>query len=579
MKFYELAKTFAKIETTTKRGEISSYLAGIFKKVNSSEAKVVPYLIQGRLGPPYISLDFGIDEHRISESLAKIAGKKVETIWKLYKTLGDLGLVAQEVLIEKNQPLSILQVYDNLLKIAQTIGPRSAEIKVELLSKLLLKLSKLEARFLVRIIQGKLRLGVGDATVLEALVKSNLTLVKSLGKPEIRDKIEHAYTLSSDLGLVAETLKTKGLKGIEIIGPAPGRPVLPALAQRVPTPQDAIKKIGKLIAEPKYDGLRVQLHKKDKQIWLFTRRLENITKALPSLVQAGRDQILKDAVIIDGEIVGFDPQKNKFLPFQQTARRRRKYRVEEIEFLYPVRYFVFDLLFINGQDLTSQPLVERSKLLREIIKEMPGKPIFITPQLETASSTDLKKFFEVMVDQGLEGVLVKRPDAPYHAGARLFNWIKLKRGYGALADTFDVVVVGYFKGRGKRTALGIGSLLCAVYDPQGDVFKTVSRVGSGLTDEEWKGFREKLDEVRMPRKPAQVDSLIQPDVWIEPKYVIEIIASEVSLSPRHTTGKVGKGKGYSLRFPRFSRFRFDRRPEDATTEKEIIEFFKRQFYV
>lgn len=570
MKFYDLAKTFASIEAVTKRSEISFYLAEIFKKADPREVKVIPYLIQGRLGPAFAYPDFNIDEHRITESLAKATGKGTNDIWVLYKTLGDLGLVASEVLPEKDRLLSIYQIYRDLTKIAQTVGPRSTEIKVELLVGLLAQLSKLEARYIVRIVQGKLRLGVGDATVMEALARG-------LGKPELRSEIERAYTLSSDLGLVAETLLTEGVKGVQMFGPTPGRPVMPALAQRVSRAEDAIKKIGRVIAEPKYDGLRLQLHKRDDRIWLFTRRLEDITHALPDVVRAAKKQVLAAEVIIDGEVVGFNPQTGKFSPFQQVARRRRKYKIEEIEFAYPVRYFVFDLLFQNGQNLISQPLQSRLKLLDQVIKEIPQGIIFIVPRLETGDVNKLENFFNQMIKEGLEGVLVKRPDAPYHAGARLFNWIKLKRGYGALADTFDVAVVGYFKGKGKRAAFGIGSLLCAVFDPLNDRFRTVSRVGSGLTDEEWREFKRKLDEVSITEKPAQVDSAVLPDVWVQPQYVIEVIAGEVSRSPRHTAGKVGKEKGYSLRFPRVSRFRFDRRAEDAATEKEIIQAFQRQF--
>lgn len=432
MKFYDLARIFRKVEATTKRGEICSYLAEIFQQAEPREVKIIPYLIQGRPGPPYTSFDFNIDEHRITESLAKASGKSLSEVWTLYKTLGDLGLVAAEVLPKKDQLLSILQVYDSLAKIAQTIGPGSAQMKVELLAKLFIRLSKLESHYIVRIVQGKLRLGVGDATIVEALAESSK-------KPETRNQIERAYTLSSDLGFVADTLKTRGLKGVEKIGPTLGKPILPALAQRLPSAKDAIKKIGKLIAEPKYDGLRLQLHKKDKKIWLFTRRLEDITHALPDIIKAAQNQVQASEVIIDGEVVGFNPKLGKFLPFQQVAKRRRKYKVEEIEFLFPVRYFVFDILFLNGQDLIPQPFYNRLRLLKQVIKEAPKGPILTVPHLETE------------------------------------------------------------------------------------------------------------------------------------------IANEVTRSPLHTTGKFNKEKGYSLRFPRLSRFRFDRRAEYATTEQEIIGFYQKQF--
>ncbi|MCL5411191.1 MAG: ATP-dependent DNA ligase [Patescibacteria group bacterium] len=565
MKLFELAKTFESIEATRSRRQMSTLLADLFRRADPREVKIIPYLIQGRLGPPYSAPDMGIDERRLTEGIARVTNRSLEETWSLYKTLGDFGLVTERLLPERNKTLSIEQTYEKLVKMAQTSGPGSTEVKNKLLVELLTQLNRLEARYLVRIVQGKLRLGVGDATILDALAES-------VGNLDLRPKIERAYTFSSDLGLVTYILRTKGIEGVEKIGPTPGRPILPALAERLPSSEEAIKKLGRLIAEPKYDGLRLQLHKDRDKVWLFTRRLENITQALPSLQQGGETQVLAMQAILDGEVIGIDPKSGKFLPFQQTARRRRKYQVEKIELLYPTRYYIFDLLLLNGQDLTSKPFRERLLLLKKVIKEASNGPIFITPRLETENPGELEKFFVQMLEQGLEGVLVKRPDAPYHAGARLFNWVKLKRGYGAkLADTFDVVVVGYFKGRGKRAVLGIGSLLCAVCDPKNDRFRTVSRVGSGLTNEEWGQFRERLDLISVLQRPRQVDSLIEPDVWVDPRYVIEVIASEITRSPRHTCGKVGKEKGYSLRFPRFSRIRTDRRAEDATTEKEVID--------
>ncbi|MGZ6218751.1 MAG: ATP-dependent DNA ligase [Syntrophales bacterium] len=570
MEFLELAQTFAKVEATTKRSEISAFLADAFRQADSQEAKFISYLIHGRLGPPYSAPDLGINERRIAEGIAQVVGKDIDEVWTLYKTSGDFGIAAESLFPEQGKRLSIQQVYNELLKVARMTGPGSTELKLKLFARLLSQLGKLEARYFVRIAQGKLRLGVGDAIVIDALSQSR-------GDHPLRDKIERAYIFSSDLGLVAYTLLTEGEKGVEKIGPTPGRPILPALAQRVPSLADAVERLGSLIAEPKYDGFRLQLHKDGDRIWLFTRSLEDITYALPGLVASGKVQVFAGQAVLDGELVAFDPKTSRSLPFQQTVRRKRKYQVEEMEFLYPARYYCFDLLFLDGQDFTPKPLDERLQALEKVIKEDPAGLIFKTFHIETESVTELEDFFDQMVEMGHEGVVVKRKDAPYHAGARLFNWIKLKREQrGQMLDTFDLVVVGYFKGRGKRSSFGIGSLLCAVYDPENDRIRTVSRVGSGLSDEEWKELRKRLDEVSVPRRPPQVDSLIEPDVWVEPRLVIEVAAAEVTRSPHHTCGKVGDEKGYSLRFPRVTRFRFDRRPEDATTEKEIVELYKKR---
>ena len=569
MQLTELAEAFAKIEATTKHHLMAALLGDVFRRA-PEDSHTLPYLLEGRLGPPYAAPDIGVDERRLALAIGDATGTPVEEVWRLYKQRGDLGLVAEELLPAEGQPVSVQEAFRRLVLIAEAAGPGAYGDKVSLFSDLLRNLGGREARYLVRMAQGRLRLGVGDATTMDALS------IACVGTRELRPLIERAYSFCSDLGLVAETLLSGGPDALDRIRPTPGRPVLSALAQRLPTPQAIVKKLGPVVAEPKYDGLRLQAHKDGDQVWLFTRRLENVTHALPDLARAVRRQVLSRQAILDGEMVGCDPRTGKFLPFQSTVRRRRKHGVAEMEALYPLRYYAFDLLFLDGKDLVSLSLKERAARLREVLREQPEGLVFVTPQMETDDPVELERFFEKMEREGLEGAVVKRPDAPYHAGSRRFNWVKLKRGYeeGLAGETFDVVVVGYYRGRGKRAKLGIGSLLTATYDAENDRFRTVSRVGSGLTEEEWVRFREMLDATAVSEKPRRVDSVMVPDVWVDPKYVIEVIAGMITRSPRHTTGKVGRGeRGYSLRFPRMSRFRFDRRPEDATTEAEIIELY------
>lgn len=566
----ELAEGFAKIEATTKHHLMAALLSDLFRRA-PEDAHTLPYLLEGRLGPPYAAPDIGMDERRLAEAIAQAAGTSTEEVWRRYKQRGDLGLVAEDILPAKDRRVSVQEAFRELMRVAETTGGGAYEEKVKLFAGLLRRLGKLEARYLVRITQGRLRLGVGDATIMDALS------IARAGDTSLRPRIERAYALCSDLGLVAETLLTQGPEAVDRIHPTPGRPVLSALAERLPSPQAIIQKLGRVIAEPKYDGLRLQAQKEGERVWLFTRRLENVTNALPDIARSVQQQVAARQAILDGEAVGYDPKTGRFLPFQQTVRRRRKHKVEVMEALYPLRYFVFDLLFLDGQDLTPLPLRERSRRLREIVREEPEGIVFVAPQMETDDPAELRRFFDEMVKQGLEGTLVKRPDSPYHAGARRHNWVKLKPGYEAgRADTYDLVILGYYRGRGKRAKLGIGSLLAAVYVPETGMFRTVARVGSGLTDEEWVQLREMLDAVALPERSKQVDSLIPADVWVEPRYVIEVIASEITRSPRHTCGKVGKEPGYALRFPRVSRFRFDRRPEDATTEREILDLYRMQ---
>ncbi len=568
MQISELAEGFARIEATAKHHRMAEILADLFRRA-PEDAHILPHLLQGRLGPPYAALDLGMDERRLAEAIGQATHLSAEEVRKRYKQRGDLGLVAEDLLPPKGQPVSVQEAFRHLEHIAETTGKGAYEEKVRLFADLLRRIGGLEARYLVRIGQGRLRLGVGDATIMDALS------IACVGDTSLRPRLERAYSFCSDLGLVAETLLSAGPEAVDGIRPAPGRPVLFALAERLPSPGAILSKLGRVIAEPKYDGLRLQAQKDGDRVWLFTRRLEDVTHAFPEVARAARRQLGARQAILDGEAVGHDPKSGKFLPFQQTVTRRRKHQVEVWESLYPLRYYVFDLLYLEGKDLTSMPLRDRLRRLEQIVRQQPEGPIFLTPRIETEDPAELERFYGEMLRQGLEGAMVKRPDSPYHAGARRHNWVKLKPGYEVgRADTYDLVILGYYRGRGKRARFGIGSLLAAVYDPEHDRFRTVARIGSGLTDEEWVHTREMLDAIAVEEKPKRVDSEMEPDVWVEPRYVVEIIAGEITRSPRHTCGKVGKEPGYALRFPRVSRFRFDRRAEDATTEREILEMYR-----
>ncbi|HLH73464.1 MAG TPA: ATP-dependent DNA ligase, partial [Chloroflexota bacterium] len=549
---------------------ITALLADLFR-LDVADAMILPYLLQGRLGPPYAAPETGLDERRLAQAVAKAAGVGLEEIWRLYQQQGDLGTVAEAVMPVLESLLSVQDVFDRFLEIARVAGPGAYERKITLFENLLVKVGNLEARYLVRIVAGRLRLGIGDATIVDALS------IARVGDTSLGPAIERAYSFCSDLGLVAHTLLAQGPAALAEIHPVPGRPVLPALAARLPSATTIVAKLGRVIVEPKYDGVRLQAHKAGERVWLFTRRLEDVSHAFPEVVAAIQGQLRAREAILDGEVVGYDPRTGQLLPFQQTARRRRKHGVAEVAGQFPVRYFLFDVLSLDGVDLTSRPQAERSRQLRQVIVEEPSGVIALTPQLETDQADVLQRFFEEMLRCGLEGVVVKRPDAHYHAGARQYNWVKLKPGSeAAVADTFDLVIVGYERGRGKRAAFGIGSLLCAVYDPDHDRYRTVSRVGSGLPDAEWLTLHQLLDEASTATKPKQVDAAFAPDVWVTPRYLVEVIAGGIMRSPLHTCGKEGREPGYALRFPRIRRLRFDRRPEDATTEAEVVGLYHRE---
>lgn len=571
MKMKKVAEAFQALEATTKRLEMSAILAQLFRETPKDEIDKLIYLLHGLLGPPYEAPDFGVDERLILLALANATGVPHDQVERVFKEKGDLGLAAEELLRWPGEGLDLATVFDILHRIALARGAGAHERKVALLTDLIKRSSGIETRYTLRMLQGKLRLGVGDATIMDALSEA------AVGDRSLREKIERAYSICSDLGYIGRLLLTEGAKALETVQPQVGKPIMVELAERLPSPEAIIKKVGRVEAEPKYDGLRLQLHKDNSRIRFFTRRLEDVTGMFPELARAAQRQIAAKRAIIDGEAVVYNPETGEFLPFQVTVRRKRKYGIEEMEARYPLRYFAFDLLYFDNTDITGKQLAYRRQKLEELIKRTPDDPIQVTPHITTQDPEELERFFQEYIERGLEGIVVKKPDAVYQAGKRSFNWVKLKRGYRAeLRDTVDVVIVGYLVGKGKRAKFGIGSLLGAVYDHDNDRFRTVTKIGSGLTEEEWAEMKRLLDQNRTPVAPPRVDSLITPDVWTEPKYVVEVQADEITRSPHHTCGKVGKAPGYALRFPRVINFRWDKRPEDATTEEEILEMYKTQ---
>jgi DNA ligase 1 len=568
--FVTLARAFDAIKAAGGRKQVIRILADVFRE-NPGDADVLVYLLQGRLGPPYAAPELGLEDKRLAEAIAKTAGRDVAEVWNRYRSVGDLAIVAGEVVPTSAGAVQTRDVFAKLLEIATTTGSGSTQLRVSRFAELLGRVGADSAAALVRVASGSIRLGVGESTIVEALSAARA------GDSSLRPVVERAFSRCADLGLVARALFERGEAGLDEILPTPGRPVLFALAERLPSPEEILRKLGTVVAEPKYDGVRIQAQRRGNEVWLFTRRLENVTDAFPEIAAGMREQLASAEVILDGEAVGYDPRTGRPVPLQETARRRRVHDVEVTSQQIPVRYNAFDILGLDGSDLTPLPYLERVERLGRVVKPRPNGTILVAPRTPIHEPGELDHHLTEMLAQGLEGTVAKKADAPYAAGARTYNWVKLKREYAPdIADTFDVVVVGYFVGRGRRASLGIGAFLGAVYDPDSDQFRTVSRVGSGLSDAQWTELRQRLDHDAVPTRPARIDSRIVPDVWVEPRYVLEVLAAGISRSPLHTCGAAPGSPGYALRFPRVVRLRPDRRPEDATTQTEIIEMFDQQ---
>ncbi|HLF86777.1 MAG TPA: ATP-dependent DNA ligase [Nitrospiria bacterium] len=571
MKFMELVKYFERLEATTKRLEMFEILADLFKRCEVSEIDKIIYMSQGQLLPSFHGIDLGMSEKLLMRAISIASGQEIVEIGKRYKELGDLGKTAEAVLHGDGKGLSVDKVYSAIFDMAGMGGEGSVEKKITSIGDLLSDVTPVEAKYIARFVAGRLRLGVGDATVLEAL-----SLAK-FGR-EYKDQLERAYNLCSDLGLVGRILFEEGDEGIKKIKAKVGYPIRMELCERLSSAEEIIEKIGRCSIEAKYDGFRCQVHKSKDRIEIFSRNLERTTPMFPEIVDAAANYFSVGDGIFEGEAIVYNEASGELLPFQVTIQRKRKHGIDEAARDFPLKFFAFDLLFADGVDYTDRPYIERRNRLNERIKK--GNIMELSNAIITEDPREVLRFFEDAVGDGLEGIVAKRLDSPYSAGARNFNWIKLKRSYkGELADTIDVCILGYYMGKGSRARFGIGGLLAGVYDHVADNFKTITRIGSGFTELELSSLKEMLDEIRVQDKPHDVDSLIAPDVWVLPKYVVTVAADEITRSPMHTCG-MEEGMGYALRFPRMQGFiREDKGPQDATRVSEIEEIYKRQRHV
>ncbi len=610
MQFKVLARFFEKIERVSSRLAMTDLLAELIAEADSDEIAKVIYLLQGQLGPAFEQIEIGMGEKFVEEAIAKASGYSRGEVHKLFKEKGDLGLVAEQILKKRKQrslfsaELSVEKVFKNLRRIATVAGTGSQQLKIKLLAELLNSASPLEAKYLVRIPLGHLRLGIGDPTIMDAFAlnllheaKKNKNLVAEVRKvlkekkeekreeeeerklrARIREMIEDKYNVHSDLGSIAEKLKKSGLAGLNRIKIQPGIPIRPTLAERLPSAKEIIEKLGRCAVESKYDGFRLAVHKDADKVTIFSRKQENVTAMFPEVAEATKKQIKAKQAIFEGEALAFNEQTGEYHPFQVTMQRKRKYDVKKMAEQFPLTLFCFDALYVNGKNLMKLPFKERRKRLHKLIGK--GKTIVLTDSIETSDPKKVKKYFEENVEKGLEGIIAKDLNAPYIAGARKFAWIKLKRSYrGELSDSIDTVIIGYFKGRGQRAKFGLGALLTAVYDKKEDSFKSIAKIGTGMSEEQLGKLHKMLSKIKQSKKPVRVESELKPDFWVEPKYVIEVIADEITRSPVHSAGKGQGGAGLALRFPRMVRIRSDRKPDEATSVEEVAAMFKKQRHV
>ena len=580
MKYAVIADAYEKIEATSKRLEMTDLLVGLLKETPKDLIGKVAYLTQGRIHPDFVGIEIGVAEKLAAKALVRAAGRQESDVEEDLKRSGDIGETAQKFLGSKRQvtffqePLTVQKVYETLDKMAMTSGSGAVDLKLSLLAGLLAAATPKEAKYVMRTVTGNLRLGVADMTVLDALA------IAYGGGKEVRELVERAYNICSDLGRVAETIAREGMEGIKGFRVSIAEPIRPMLAERLSSPEEILEKLGgKCIAEYKYDGERLQAHKKGDGVMLYSRRLENISSQYPDAVKLFKTYVKAREAILECECVAVDPDTGEMRAFQELMHRRRKYGIEKAIEDYPVSLFMFEALYVDGKDLTLEPYPARRKALEKVVEK--SDRTRIADCIVTDSASELEKFFLEAIEDGCEGLVCKSiaKDSVYQAGARGWLWIKYKRDYKSeMTDTVDLVVVGAFHGRGKRAG-AYGALLLAAYDPENDTFETVTKCGTGFTDEDLAKLPKMLAKHVVKHKHPRVNSTLEADVWFEPVAVIEVLGAEITLSPIHTCGmdSVRKGSGLAVRFPRFTgNYRVDKSPEDATTSSEILEMYRRQ---
>jgi len=577
VKYQVVAAAYRDLEQASGRLILIDRLAVLLAQTPEELLPKVCYLCQGLVAPEFAAVDLGLAEKLALRAVATATGVEPVEVVAAVREAGDLGQAAEQLLAatagEREPSLNVDTVVDTLHEIARAGGSGSQGRKLGLLADLLALATPLEARYLLRLVTGNLRLGIGTPTILDALAQVYT------GSRKDRPVLERAYNICCDLGLVAATLASGGLTAVQKLQVRPGNPVRVMLAQRLSDAGEILTRLGgQCMAEYKYDGMRLQAHRTaDGHIELFTRRQERVSSQFPDVVELLQTGLGPREAILEGEVVAYDAAAGELRPFQEVMFRRRKHGIAEAARDVPIGLFCFELLYADGEDFTGLPYLERRTRLADAITL--SDRLRLTTAMEVATAPALDAAFEQAVADGSEGLVCKATGstAIYQAGARGWLWIKLKRDYRTeLADTVDLVVVGAYAGRGRRRGT-YGAVLLAAYNPDAELYQTVGRCGTGFSDAELAALPARLAPLIRAERPARVDSRVPADVWFEPSLVLEVLSAELTLSPNHTAGwgQLKDDGGLSMRFPRFTgRWRDDKEPQDATTSQQLVELYR-----
>lgn len=597
MNFKTFAQFLSELENISSRTQMTITTADFIKQLDSTSVKPAMYLLQGRLAPKYIPLEFNFSLKLIIKSLSQAIAE--ETILNLYKSKGDVGLMVEELLSNwekytnqankldvnnyeyKPKEKNISIVFEELNTIATASGAGSQEKKLSAYLNLVLSVDPLSAKYISRIIVGALRIGMSEKTLLDAMSWA------ITGDKSLRKDLDLAFGYRADIGELAKILvdnKFNDLEDkLEHIKLNPGTPVASKLVERESSPEAVWARMPECFVQPKLDGLRGQIHfdRAKNIVEIYSRNMENMTAQYPEIVHSVKELDV-DSIILDSEIIGFNEETMAYSRFQDTMKRKRKFDIEEFSQSIPVKAMCFDCLYLNGQDLTSMTLEERIQNLKNALAK-PTKGLSILETTQMHSEEELAEYFREKVEAGLEGIITKQLGTNYEPGTRNFKWIKLKANTRSdLVDTIDVAIIGYYIGRGDRSRFGFGALLAAAYNPKDDKYYSLGKVGSGFTEEQMEQMFKDMSEIKLKEKPENfvVNSTLYPDVWIEPKIVAEIVADEITRSPNHTAAinleanvpGDDSTKGLSIRFPRMKKWKRDK--DYPNTVEEIVRMYE-----
>jgi DNA ligase-1 len=571
MHYKNLVELYAAIEGTSKRLEKTYLVSQFLKHVDLDDLQKITLLLEGRIFPSFDERKIGVASRVVIKALNKATGISADSIEDEWKATGDLGLTAENLIKKKKQStlfaqaLTITKVFNNLRKLPELEGHGAVDRKIDLIAELLTSASPEEARYIIRSVLEDLRVGVGDGVMRDAIVWSFFDKSININydekakniNPENRElynayteAVQGAYDVLNDFGEVAELAKSSGLTGLKSVDIEVGRPLKVMLYQKARDIDDAFERVGKPCAiEYKYDGFRMQLHKKAGKIRIFTRRLDEVTAQFPEVVKYAAEYIKANNYILDGEAVGYDPKTKKYLAFQSISQRiKRKYDIEKMAYDFPVELNIFDVMSFEGKTTLSMPFKERREIIEKIVDSVPYK-IVLSKKIETSDAREADKFYRESLAAGNEGVMFKNLEGVYKPGSRVGYGVKVK----PVMESLDLVIVGAEWGEGKRSGW-LTSFTLACYNPDTGEFLEMGKVGTGIKEKVDEGVSfEQLTELLKPNIIKEKGR----DITVKPALVVEINFEEIQKSPTYSSG-------YALRFPRVVRIREDRAADECS---------------